>query len=64
MADEKGKKPQPVKKDVHGGESKTTKKGPHGGGNKYFQMKPGKGFMVHDARPGGAGGQKGGNGKK
>jgi hypothetical protein len=44
--------PKKVNKDVHGGKAKATEKGAHGGGNKYNQMAVGKGFMVHDSKPG------------
>lgn len=43
--------PKKVAKEVHGGTAKKTEKGPHGGGNSYNQMKVGKGFVVHDAKP-------------
>lgn len=58
MAD--SSEPKKVDKKAHGGTGKKTEKGAHGGGNQYNQMTPGKGFMVHDAKPGGVGGKKGG----
>lgn len=62
MAD--SSKPKATPAATHGGDSKKTAKGPHGGGNKYFQMKVGKGFMAHDAAPGGVGGKKSADKKK
>jgi len=71
MASNNGDKtPKKVDKSTHGGTQKTTKKGPHGGGNQYQQMAVGKGFVVHDAKPGSAhntkktGGDKSGNSGK
>lgn len=52
MAD--SSKPKKVDNNVHGGSQKKTEKGPHGGGNQYNQLAPGKGFVVHDAKPGSA----------
>lgn len=46
MSDKADKKQQPIK--PADATSKTSNKGPHGGGNKYFQMKKGDEFMVHD----------------
>jgi len=45
--------PKPLNKSDLGKVKENTTKGGHAGGeNKYNQMKLGKGFMVHDPRPG------------
>lgn len=56
--------PKKVEKNVHGGTNKKTPTEPHGGGTNYNQLAPGKGFMVHDAKPGSAHNTKGTNNQK